>query len=140
MVRNVRTCLRKDPMCLVPIPNEKALRKWLWAVGLCGMASVPGCPILQSFYRAFYRAGIPTTSAHMEHIFRNTGVLERMTGCCETPVSPEARASFYTAFGVTPDYQVALEEYYDSFSIQPSAIETRSGLVENQPPAFLRYL
>ncbi len=141
MVRNVRTCLRKDPMCLVPLPNERALRKWLGAVGLCGASSVPGCPVLQEFYRAFERNGVETTRRHMAHIFRNTGVLERMDGVSEpNHITPEARMSFFRAFGITPDYQIALEDYYSKFTVGALSREMRSGLVENQPPAFLRHL
>jgi hypothetical protein len=32
-------------------------------------------------------------------------------------VKPTCRASFYDAWGVTPDEQISLEQYYDSMSI-----------------------
>lgn len=141
MVRNVRTCLRKDPMCLIPIQNERVWQKWLGAVGECGMASVPGCPILQSFYSAFARAGKKCGRKFQAHLFRNTGVLERMNDVKDTEITPEARVSFYRAFGITPDYQIAVESYFDNFAIGGFDIEiVRSGLVENLPPAFLRHL
>jgi len=38
-------------------------------------------------------------------------------------VSPESRASFFFAFGVTPDEQVCLERYYDSMSISTQSGE-----------------
>lgn len=141
MVRNVRTCLQKDPMCLMPIPNDKAMRKWLWAVGMCGQAAVPGCPVLQEFYGAFKRSGCETSKRHLTHIFRNTGVIERMTGVdASVEITNEARMSFFRAFGITPDYQIALEDYYSKFTIGALQEDMRSGLVENQPPAFLRHL
>lgn len=139
MVRNVRTCLQKDPMCLIPIQNERVWRKWLGAVGECGMATVPGCPVLESFYRAFARSGVSSRKGFREHIFKNTSMLER--GSNRTGVvTAEARASFYRAFGITPDYQIALEQYYDRMEIGPWDGEVRAGHVENAPPAFLRHL
>lgn len=139
MVRNVRTCLKKDPMCLIPIQNDRVWRKWLGAVGECGLASVPGCPVLQSFYGAFARSGKTASRKFKQHIFKNTGVLERgFDGNSE--ITDEARASFYAAFGITPDYQIALEHYYDRMEIGSWDGEVTSGVVENAPPAFLRYL
>lgn len=35
----------------------------------------------------------------------------------ESVITSEARASFYFAFGVTPDEQIATEQYYDSMFI-----------------------
>jgi len=140
MVRNVRTCLKKDPMCLIPLPNEKVFRKWLGAVGECGVASVPGSPVLQSFYNAFYRNGVQATTKFKNHLFRNTGVLERMAAPRDGTVTDNARASFYRAFGITPDYQIALEHYFDRFVIAGLGDGPRIGRVENSPPAFLRHL
>lgn len=34
-------------------------------------------------------------------------------------VTPEARVSFFVAFGVTPDEQTALEEYYGQWKLVP---------------------
>lgn len=141
MVRNVRTCLRKDPMCLIPLQNNGVWRKWLGAVGECGLASVPGCPILQEFYQCFMRNGTKSSLKFKQHVFKNTGTFERMRGGKYAIVTEEARASFYAAFGVTPDYQIAVEDYFRKFvigSIDGCAI--REGEVENSPPAFLRHL
>jgi len=139
MVRNVRTCLKKDPMCLIPIQNDRVWRKWLGAVGECGLASVPGCPVLQSFYGAFARSGKAAGRKFKQHLFKNTGVLERAWEGSSV-VTDEARASFYAAFGITPDYQIALEHYYDRMVIGAWDGEVKVGVVENAPPAFLRYL
>lgn len=139
MVRNVRTCLKKDPMCLVPIQNAKVWKKWLGAVGECGMATVPGCPVLQSFYRAFRRSGVSASRRFKEHIFRNTSMLERASDRVGE-ITDDARASFYRAFGVTPDYQIALEEYFDRMEIGDWDGEVRVGCVETAPLPFLRHL
>lgn len=143
MVRNVRTCLKKDPMCLISVQNNKVWRKWLGAVGECGLASVPGCPVLQSFYGAFKRAGVKATSRFKEGLFKNTGVLERCNGVdqVDSEITDNARASFFRATGITPDYQMALEAYYEKIEI--GGVDESlygNGVAEVRPPAFLRHL
>jgi len=140
MVRNVRTCLKKDPMCLIPIQNDRVWRKWLGAVGECGLATVPGCPVLQSFYGAFKRSGRQASKKFKTHVFKNTSMQERAFECRAEAVTDEARASFYAAFGITPDYQLALEDYYDRIEIGPWDGTVRVGAAECEPPAFLRHL
>lgn len=143
MVRDVRTCLKKDPICLVPLPNAVAFEKWLWAVGTCGMSLVPGIPILGEFYRLFKRCGKVTSRRHIEHIFRNTSMLERVDGLDEEwwEPTPESRMSFYEAFGITPDYQIAIEQYHRNCHIAANfTVEHRSGVGELGEPPFLRHL
>lgn len=141
MVRNVRTCLRKDPMCLIPIQNDRVWRKWLGAVGECGIATVPGCPILQEFYQCFVRNGCGSSAAFKQHIFKNTGTIERMGTGKYSAVTDESRASFYKAFGITPDYQIAVEDYFSKVVIgSVDNCQYRIGEVENSPPCFLRHL
>lgn len=144
MVRNVRTCLIKDPMCLIPVQNNKVWRKWLGAVGTCGQATVPGCPVLQSFYGAFARAGTASSRRFQETLFRNTSMLERGGGVGhrDHTITPDARASFYAASGITPDYQIALEAYFDQLAIDDldDTVEVKEGQAELSPPAFLRHL
>ncbi len=140
MVRNLFACLEKDPMCLIPIQNDKVWRKWLGAVGACGSALVPGIPILSAFYRAFERSGSRSTDKFKQHIFKNTSMQERSSGLNQTArdVSGPARASFCAAFGVTPDYQIAYEKYYDSISI--GCVDPRNraeGVVELAPLPFI---
>lgn len=143
MVRNVRTCLQKDPICLVPLQNDKVYRKWLGAVGECGLATVPGCPVLQSFYRAFERSGVKATKRFKHAIYRNTSMEERVAGLSSkwVDVSDESRASFYRATGITPDYQLALEHYYDRVDLAGfESMTFQSGVVELATPEFLRHL
>lgn len=143
MVRDPRTCLKKDPMCLMAIQNDRVWRKWLGAVGDCGLASVPGCPVMQSFYNCFRRAGAKSRERFRNAIFRNTGALERASGL-EVRVHPileESRASFFRATGITPDYQIELEKYYDKMSIEGVAeVVSQFGKMELGSPPFIRHL
>lgn len=120
MVRNVATCVKKDAMCLIPVNSVSTLQKWLWAVGTCGLSITAGMPVMQAFYQCYKRSGIECTKAFIEHLFKNTGVLERQRDVHWEPVAVEAatRVSFYYAFGILPDAQVELERYYDRLSIQ----------------------
>jgi len=143
MVRNVRTCLQKDPICLIPIQNERVWKKWLGAVGECGLATVPGCPVLQSFYGAFVRNGVKARAKFVEHVHRNTSAIERREGLHVQPsvVTDEARVSFYRAFGIMPDMQVELEKYYDSIDFLSVAdCERQRGEVELKLIPMLRHL
>lgn len=142
MVRNVFACLEKDPMCLIPVQNEKVWRKWLGAVGACGSALVPGIPVVSAFYKSFERSGSRSTDKFKQHIFKNTSMQERGGGLNQTarPVTPDARASFYKAFGITPDYQIAYEKYYSGLSIGCVDPKNRAeGIVELTPPPFIAW-
>jgi len=65
------------------------------------------------------RGGIKPGVKHLNRMFANTGVLERVAGLDqdERAVHPDARVSFYRAFGVTPDLQIAYEQYYSGLEI-----------------------
>jgi len=142
MVRNFVTCLKKDPMCLIPIANTVSLLKWMWAVGTCGMAAVPGIPVLQEFYSWFIRHGRRTRKRHMQHIFKNTHFMERAAGLSSEWREPtsEARASFHTAFGITCDEQVALENYFRELDFSADMLDGGEGVVETHSPPIVRYL
>ena len=119
MVRNHHAVLTKDPMCLVPIPNDSTYRKWLYAVGECGMNATFGVPVQYEFYKALWRLGTPCTAGFKETIFRNTGWAQRVNGlqATDAPITDTSRVSYYSAFGVLPDVQCMLEDYYRNATI-----------------------
>lgn len=118
MVRNVDACLRKDPMCLVPIANDKALRKWCDAVGDCGQCLTAGVPVLSSFYGVFKKHGLPS-GKFKETVFKNRSQLQLAAGVKQAVIDSSARVSFYYAFGILPGEQIELEAYYERMSILP---------------------
>jgi len=71
-------------------------------------------------------------------------MLERGSGIGvrDTTITDVARVSFYRATGITPDYQIALEQYYDAFEIGDfdNSVTVMDGMVELCPPAFIRHL
>lgn len=109
MVRNLRTSLMKDAMCLVSVPNQKTYRKWLYAVGECGSILCSGVPVLSAYYEMLKRHGMKCTDAFRDEVFRNRSQLQLSTGVASAPLTDSARVSFYYAFGVVPDAQVILE-------------------------------
>jgi len=111
MVRNLPAMLRKDPMCLIPLPNAKVYRKWLDAVGTCGTILCSGVPVAHAFYDVFKKHGV-NCGRLIDEVFKNRSQLTAMKGVREgTNIDARARVSYYYAFGVTPDLQVVFEDY-----------------------------
>lgn len=131
MIRNHHAVLTKDPMCLMPIDNDRAYQKWLYAVGECGQNAVGNCPVQSAFYSALRRNGVECSKGFKEAVFRNTGWGTRSRGLghgeAEGTVDDAARASYYLAYGVTPDAQIAIEQYYGTatFARLPDVVMNR---------------
>lgn len=112
MCRNLDKSREKDSICLLDIKAETSARKWLGAVGECGLALTSGIPVMQEMYQAYYRNGLSS------NITKSVGWSCGMTFMARglqpryTNITSDARVAFYTSFGITPDEQVALEEYY----------------------------
>lgn len=110
MVRNLRTSLMKDAMCLVSVPNHRTYRKWLYAVGECGSILCSGVPVAHEYYQMLMRHGTKCTDGFRDEVFRNRSQLQLSKGVRTERLVDTARVSFYYAFGVTPDMQVELEK------------------------------
>nr|QHD64756.1 RdRp [Plasmopara viticola lesion associated tombus-like virus 2]QLL27745.1 putative RdRp [Leveillula taurica associated tombus-like virus 1] len=116
MVRDPRTCIAKDCVSLKPWRNEKEYTSWIKCVGLSGTSLAGGIPVLDSFYRSFVRAGGDAKPLSLSDPTLTGGLFWAAKGMNRRhfSVSDDARVSFYTAFGITPDEQVCLEEEYNS--------------------------
>lgn len=110
MVRDPLVARAKDVVCLQRYETEHEIRGWLRAVGEGGLAMSGGVPVMQSFYRCLYDAGEESNIKHGHSwgVRKLIGNLHRKEG----PISPETRCSFWLAFDITPDEQLALEQYY----------------------------
>lgn len=128
MVRDPRVCLDKDTTSVIPLGTAAAAKAWVGAVGECGMSLSGGIPMMQEFYSCLARHGVRTNI--WDHPHMDSGFKRMSIGMSRTykPVSPEARASFWRAFGILPDVQVALEEEFASTVLTLSAGETTSPL------------
>lgn len=118
MVRNLDTALIKGAMCLIPLANDKAYRKWMGAVGQCEGSLNIGIPVMQNFAAAYRRNGLKASRKFVKEVYRGStrAFHAQSTKVEELEILPAARASFYMAFGVRPDDQIALEEHFDRFS------------------------
>ncbi len=116
MVRNPIVSIAKDAISIKPLDSKSMYQKWLGAVGEGGVSLTGGIPILQSFYCALERGSggkrlkdDPTMETGWWYLSRG---MERKV----SKVSSQARYSFHLAFDIPPDLQIAVEEYYDSYT------------------------
>lgn len=98
----------KDTHTTFAMTNKNYL-DYLATVGECGLALTSGMPCLQSFYSALYQWGTPDRFIDLQVMMYFRGKLEAK----KTPVSDDARVSFWRAFDVLPEHQIAIEEVYD---------------------------
>jgi len=128
MVRNFSSAREKDSMCLLNLRCESDWRKWMGAVGECGLALCSGVPVFQAYYQ--YMANHGLQSKMNEAVVMQSGMLHMSFGL-ESKVSPvldSTRYSFYKAFDITPDEQLALEKYYAEYSGKFGGFETIDSL------------
>ncbi len=136
LMRNPLACMRKDLMCLIPCKTPVMLRKWLGAVGECGLASASGLPVLQEWYSMIQRHGLASRQRFKDHLFKRNVLAQLGAGLEATtkPVTAAARASFAQATGVGPDMQLAYEELFRRATIEPTLHPTGAA------PEFRRYV
>lgn len=118
MVRVISASLSKDAVLMGLPLNGDSLSYQLYAIGECGMALTAGLPVLQEYYQAMIRGGKPGGRVTEKLVESGFYRLSRGMDPKFKPVSQAARVSFYYAFGITPDLQVALEKYYMTRDIQ----------------------
>lgn len=112
MVRDPRVAISKDATIITDIPNNKVFKRWCSAVGQGGISMTGGIPVWQEFYSLLYRYS--GGARPLDHLSMQAGVriMGRGMDRKSTNISELARVSFYRAFGVIPEAQVAIEEQY----------------------------
>jgi len=133
-VRNFDTAREKDTMCLYPLNSEKAMRKWLYAVGECGLALCGGVPVMQAMYSCYMRNGLPSNIGDSVQMQCGARFLAIGLASKSAFITDDARVSFMAAWDYTPDEQVVLEEYYNGLTIDyhPVAYENLED-IDNSP-------
>lgn len=114
MVRDPRVSLTKDATITnLVAPTEASLSNHCNAIGDCGLSLTTGMPILQSYYSAMLNN---TRRGKLVHeSFYGSGFYQLSRGTKNTgpsAISNAARVSFCEAFDITPDVQIALEDYF----------------------------
>lgn len=116
MVRNIPKAREKDSISIIPLDNVKVARKWMHAVGECGLALCSGVPIMQEMYKMYVREGVP--SKLKDSVAMETGMkmLSKGLESREAEITPEARDQVFAAWDITPDEQVAIEQHFRGLS------------------------
>lgn len=117
MVRNPHTAMSKDCVSLVGWESEREILDWGRAIGTCGLSLTSGVPVWEAWYRQFYSMAGATPDGVQSRVDDcGMGYMARGVNACE--IDEEARFSFWRAFGISPDEQLALEaEYAEPFVI-----------------------
>jgi len=107
--------IAKDSVLLHPWDkkSDKYFRAWLDSVGVGGLRLAGRIPIFQEFYSLYKRSGSASRKYNMgQHVGFN--MTEALSGMKRDygAITPQCRASFYYAFGITPDEQECLEKFY----------------------------
>jgi hypothetical protein len=112
MVRDPRLCLDKDAVTIKSFDSERGWNTLRNSVGQCGTALAGDIPVFCEFYRALQRgAGTRVDKDTVETGFK---ILARGLDRRHREVTDQCRGSFFRAFNISPDEQLALEEHYRS--------------------------
>jgi len=121
MVRDPRVAMSKDCVSLLSWDTLQDIEEWAGAIGACGMSLTSGVPVWEAWYSRLCAVGRVAGRGATERIW-DSGLGYAARGVVAAEVTPEARVSFYRAFGITPDLQLALEESYaGSWDLSPVA-------------------
>jgi len=125
MVRDPRKAIAKDCVAIKPLDNQSVRNQWCAAVGKGGISLTKGLPVLPQFYGVFNRASNgakklkdPTLTGGLFRLSRGMELKDKI-------VSDYSRYSFWLAFGVTPQEQLALEDYYNKYVMEVGDVNNR---------------
>lgn len=112
MVRDPRTAMAKDCVSLVSWDNPEDVRRWATAISDCGLSLTRGVPVWEAWYRQLQTLGGRCAAEGVSERVNECGMYYASKGVVGGEVDDESRASFWRAFGIHPDAQIALEEWY----------------------------
>lgn len=110
MVRNPHTAMSKDCVSLLSWDTPESFAAWAGAIGTCGATLTSGVPVWSAWYNRLVRLG--TLRQGAVDLVYDSGLGYMAKGVVAAEITPEARVSFYRAFGILPDMQEALEAEY----------------------------
>lgn len=116
MTRDPWTATSKDLVSLLGWADMGQFNTWRHAIGTCGLELTSGVPYWESFYRALWAPG--ESNGATEFVYDSgLGYMARNVVACD--ITPESRVSFYYAFDIPPDVQIALEREMPSIEYSP---------------------
>jgi len=108
MCRNLHTAMSKDCVSLLGWGDEGQFETWRSAIGICGGELTSGVPVWEKFYKNLL--GESKRVGGVERVY-DCGMGSMARGVKQvSSISAETRYSFYLAFGILPDAQIALED------------------------------
>lgn len=113
MVRNVGTAIEKDSFCVRTLNNDDSYAEWAAGVAAGGRVIADGVPVLRAFYDYLGKR-----STFRKHLLDDTGMSRMSRGMEDRnrEVDDEARYSFWLAFNIDPQQQIAMEAWFRSSS------------------------
>lgn len=117
MVRQYPDAIQKDSATVHHMPSIPYMTDYFATVAEGGLALTGGVPVFQAFYESLARLG---GTARLD--LREESGFWQLVGTLQPKheeITPAARVSFYHAFGVLPDKQLAIEDLYNQ--VQPGA-------------------
>lgn len=130
MVRDPRIAIAKDCVSLKPLDNIQISKMYMAAIADCGLSLTSGIPVFQSFYDSLKR-GSDGAKPLRDPIFENKYWYTTL-GLVRTSrvITDESRYSFWLAFDISPDEQIAIEQLYDSTELSPYINDDRVAHIE----------
>jgi len=109
MVRDIHTAPSKDLVSLLSVSDAKEFAMWRHAIGSCGLELTRGVPMWEKFYSDLLAGGVVAAEGVSERI-TDSGLGYMAAGVVGSQITDEARHSFWLAFGIEPDHQIAYEQ------------------------------
>ncbi len=116
MVRKPLQAMAKDSMCIHSL-DITGYRRWMRQVALCGRDLSSKVPVMQTFYNKMYDLG---EGVALENKTGNLSGMEYLARGMKYKFglpSDVERYSFWRAFDITPDQQIALEAHIEGLQL-----------------------
>lgn len=125
-IRNPKTALARDAVTTLSMTGPGDFKAYLGAVGICGLTCNLNIPVQYSHANAMFRHGTQPKRDDIILRVAEFGAFERMKGLSQSwkdehKIHPKTRLSYWSAFGITPAEQLALESYYDNLTLDLEA-------------------
>jgi hypothetical protein len=133
MVRNPHIAIAKDCYSIQPMDTPSSMSKYLKVLGAGGMSLTGGIPIWQEFYNLLESVPSVTSDRKENKVFIEGAIYMMSRGLDRSycTIDPRTRFSFWRAFDISPDAQVAVEEHYRNTDIEwkssPSFVHESEG-------------
>jgi len=134
MCRDPRICLAKDSVMLNFPKTVAEYLLWRDSIAQCGLSMCSGIPIMTSFYKHLL---LKKNDFNKEikgeyHRFNDSGLywLSRDMKFQDAVITPEARYSFWLAFGILPEEQIRLEKIYENLTLSMDTLPGPAGFVD----------